>query len=216
MGFFSFKKFGRTLLLSAAAVAALGGGAMAQENAEKDVYVSPKFLYSPSLGGVFGIIDETVIMLGGGAFHGSEYSLGVGGLSFEDSSFDFRVFVGWGFSYGYEVVLPYDVRLRFGGTVGLYSSNRIEYEENLPVTEGYGIGASRFRLEMRNGFGGPFARVNWHSVELMYRLLVGQYLEYETFTEGENPRKDSGSEVKTGFGMVHQLALGYCFGKKTR
>jgi len=215
MGFFSFRKLGRTLLLSAAVVAVLVGSAAAQEDGGVDTYISPKFLYSPGLGGIYGILDETVQTMGSGVFHGFGYSVGVGKISDKDSSTTATLWFGTSFSYGYEVSLENDLQFLFGLSVGIYNGWTIE-KELLPISSGYGLDATRLEINMREGFGGPFARVRWHSVELMYQMLLGPYMNLEVYDDGPGARLNGGMDMSTGFGVMHQLSLGYCFGKKQR
>jgi hypothetical protein len=206
---------GRVMLLAAMVVVGAVGAAAAQEDAERGVCISPKILYSPGLGGIYGILDETLHEMGSGVFHGFGYSVGGGEIADKDSSTNATLWFGTSFSYGYEVRLPENLQLLFGASIGIYNGWHMLLEE-LPQSRDDGVGAKKLYIEMREGFGGPFVRVRWHSVELMYQMLFGAYMKLESYSAGDNARKSDDTDMKIGFGVLHQLTLGYCFWKNPK
>jgi len=189
MNSFTFTKLGRTLLLVVAV--------FAFSVSAKDGYFSVKYLTplkSP--------VDWGGVGLEYGWFAGDAVFLGVDGLfGYDDKSGGLDL--GAGFSFGYALKLPERLRIITGVSAGFWHS------ENSSSTGDYGSVNRASSHVNTTDFIGPFIKVQWYFVEIMYRGLLGFYDAGATAGGGSKSEvtvKDDGFDYNQ-----HQFLVGFYF-----
>jgi len=166
--------------------------------------------------GLWGLRLEWVCLTDDGGLHSSEFNIGIGqfGLYTKDGDqYNMEEDMGFGYSYGRELCFDNNLQLQFGGSVGVwYGFNFTYYDTNIPKPMMINKEKVYARLKMYVGFGGPFVRVHWQSIELGYRLLMGISTDYY-IVESSTPDTLMDS---FGFGVSHQISVGYDFGKNPK
>jgi hypothetical protein len=233
MNFFTLTKLGQTLLL--VAVLAVGsvsaeealfysssgsggsdlarlrydGNVFKQTNGNSDYGMQPDFyfalkLYTVAGYGSYGLRGDFVFLRGNGGFHGLDVGIGFGSSGNTKGGFD----LGLGYSYGRELCFDNNLQILLGGSVGFWMGGETELDIDPIIVDGEQPYA---KSNVYIDFFGPFARVHWHSIELMYRILLGisssAYQRSNTTVIGEQTM---------GFGARHQISIGYCFGKNPK
>jgi hypothetical protein len=168
----------------------------------RDSYFALK-AYTVAGYGSYGLRGGYVVLKDNGEVHG--FDVGFGFLSSENiGGFDF----GSGYNYGRELRFDGNLQLLFGGSVGLWLGGKAEFD----IDAVSGIWEQPYaKTDAYLDFIGPFAGVHWHSIEIMYRTLLG-------FSISGYQRKDGTAIGKptVGFGARHQISIGYCFGKNQK
>jgi hypothetical protein len=187
MNCFTFKKLGRVLVLLTA-VFAFSASA-------EDGYFSVKYL-TP----LKSIVNWGGVGLEYGWFAGNAVFLGVDGLFgyIEDKGDDFNV--GGGFDFGYALKLPEGLRIIPGLSAGFWYYQ----DENSGTKNGVEYGSHAITYN----FFGPFIKVQWYHVEIMYRGLLGYYDVGASAGSGKNAFRTSDD----GFDYNHhQFTVGFYF-----
>jgi len=171
---------------------------------QPDFYFALK-LYTEASYGSYGFRADFVF-LRNGRFHGFDVGLGAGGFSAVDPV-SMTVDFGLGYSYGRELCFENNLQILYGGSVGIWYGGTIT-QYDYPAFDG---GLADSKMDFYYDFFGPFVRIHWHSIELMYRILLGMsmltYADESSVLIGE---------PKFGFGARHQISIGYCFGKNPK
>lgn len=163
---------------------------------------------------LYGLRLEFVCLTGDGDFHASEFGIAIGQFGLyknEPGQTSMAEDLGFGYSYGRELCFDNNLQVQFGGSVGLWCGFNLKLYADPKRVPGEKDKANA-HIKAYFDFGGPFVRVQWQSIELSYRLLMGASADEYIL---ESSTMDSLTD-KIGFGARHHIAVGYCFGKNPK
>lgn len=141
-----------------------GGGNNSDRRSDSYGYLSLKYKIPETKTAWGGVYVERGWIGENGMFFGID--VGGGGDSFGGGS---AVEIGVGLGLGYALGTPVDgLRIISGAAIGYWYSGYSSYDDigNMSISVNFSI----------HDFFGPFVKVQWHFIELMYRGLIGYYV----------------------------------------